>query len=109
MISVSIKLFVKTLPHKLRIETEFSITYGLSEHADRVGGVEHRSTALQLLQQPLMRSLCASGCALSFVGTAFDVVFVLFCYSPIETGGLSFSVSLRVFWTFLNQFLIGVL
>ena len=106
--SVSIKLLVKTLPHKLRIEAEFSITYGLSEHADRIEGVEHRSTALQLLQQPLMRSLCASGCALSFVGTAFDVVFVLFCYSPVEAGGLSFSVSLRIFWSSKNQLLIGV-
>ena len=48
--------------------------------------------ASKLLQIPVMRALCMSGCALSFVGSAFDVVFVLFCYSPIRSGGLSFSV-----------------
>ena len=53
-----------------------------------------KPSAISLLRQPVIRALCTSGCALSFVGTAFDVVFVLFCYSPIETGGLAFSVRL---------------
>jgi hypothetical protein len=30
---------------------------------------------------------------LSYLATSFDVVFVLFCYSSIESGGLAFSVS----------------
>lgn len=47
----------------------------------------------QLLSLPIIQALATSGFALSFLGTAFDVVFVLFCYSPIHSGGLSFSVS----------------
>ena len=47
-----------------------------------------------LLSIPIIRALCSSGCALAFILTAFDVVFALFCYSPIAAGGLSFSVSI---------------
>ena len=47
-----------------------------------------------LLAIPVIRDLCATGCALSFLATAFDVVFVLYCYTPISSGGLSFSVSM---------------
>jgi hypothetical protein len=47
-----------------------------------------------LLAIPIIRDLCATGCALSFLATAFDVVFVLYCYTPISSGGLSFSVSM---------------
>ncbi|KAI0053845.1 MFS general substrate transporter [Auriscalpium vulgare] len=44
-----------------------------------------------LLSIPVIRALSLSGSALSFISTAFDVLFVLFCYSPIESGGLAFS------------------
>ncbi|KAF8654091.1 hypothetical protein AX16_003624 [Volvariella volvacea WC 439] len=44
----------------------------------------------ELLSIPSIRALCASGCALCFIATAFDVVFVLFCYTPIPSGGLGF-------------------
>lgn len=54
-------------------------------------------TIKELLGIPIIRALCASGCALCFIATAFDVVFVLFCYTPIQTGGLAFSVSIAVF------------
>ena len=47
-----------------------------------------------LLAVPIIRDLCAAGCALSFLATAFDVVFVLYCYTPVSSGGLSFSVSM---------------
>ncbi|KAF4608969.1 hypothetical protein EYR40_001322 [Pleurotus pulmonarius] len=47
----------------------------------------------KLLRTPVIQRLCVSGCAMNFVTTAFDVVFVLFCYTPIESGGLSFSES----------------
>jgi hypothetical protein len=47
----------------------------------------------ELLTLPIIRSLCISGSALTFVHTAFDCVFVLFCYTPINTGGLAFTVS----------------
>ncbi|KAH0830406.1 major facilitator superfamily domain-containing protein [Lanmaoa asiatica] len=47
----------------------------------------------QLLSLPIIWALAMSGFALSFLATAFDVVFVLFCYSPVHSGGLAFSVS----------------
>ena len=45
-----------------------------------------------LLRNPVIRALCVSGTALCFTATAFDAVFVLFCYTPIQLGGLDFSV-----------------
>lgn len=71
------------------------MSYGAVEHIDgRIHEDEKpKPSAMSLLRQPVMRALCTSGCAMSFVSTAFDVVFVLFCYSPINTGGLAFSVS----------------
>jgi MFS family permease len=47
----------------------------------------------KLLSIPIMSALALSGFMLSYVATSFDVVFVLFCYSPIESGGLAFSAS----------------
>ncbi len=46
----------------------------------------------QLLAIPIIHALCVSAFALSFLSAAFDVLFVLFCYSPILSGGLAFSV-----------------
>ncbi|KAJ7079937.1 major facilitator superfamily domain-containing protein [Mycena belliarum] len=46
----------------------------------------------ELLSIPSVRTLAYSSFALSFLGTAHAVVFVLFCYTPIEKGGLGFSV-----------------
>ncbi|KAL0578150.1 hypothetical protein V5O48_003855 [Marasmius crinis-equi] len=45
-----------------------------------------------LLSIPMFRTLCLSNFGLSFITVAFDVVFVLFCYSPIRQGGLGLSV-----------------
>lgn len=45
-----------------------------------------------LLAIPVLRSLSISGASLCFTATAFDSVFVLFCYTPIQDGGLDFSV-----------------
>ncbi|KAF8201618.1 major facilitator superfamily multidrug-resistance, DHA1 sub-family [Pholiota molesta] len=47
-------------------------------------------TVKELLEIRIIRALCASGCSLSFISTAFEVLFVLFCYSPISAGGLGF-------------------
>ncbi|KAG2158160.1 major facilitator superfamily domain-containing protein [Suillus bovinus] len=47
----------------------------------------------KLLLIPIMSSLAVSGFMLSCLATSFDVVFVLFCYTPIELGGLAFSAS----------------
>lgn len=41
------------------------------------------------MANPLVRALCLSGGALAFLATGFNVVFVLFCFSPIASGGLS--------------------
>jgi len=49
-------------------------------------------SARQLFAIPFLQSLIISGFALSFVSAAFDAVFVLFAYTPIEAGGLAFSV-----------------
>jgi len=46
-----------------------------------------------LLAIPVIRALCISGFALTFINTGFDVIFVLFCYSPILHGGLAFNAS----------------
>ncbi|KAL6309000.1 MFS general substrate transporter [Sparassis latifolia] len=46
-----------------------------------------------LLSIPVIRALCLSGFALTFLNTGFDVTFVLFCYSPIQRGGLAFTAS----------------
>ncbi|KAF8503783.1 MFS general substrate transporter [Russula emetica] len=50
-------------------------------------------TFRMLISVPIIRALCLSGAGLSFTYTAFDVIFVLFCYSPIESGGLALSAS----------------
>ncbi|KLO14164.1 MFS general substrate transporter [Schizopora paradoxa] len=96
-ISVVVGFFClsETLPPKARpsLPRDYSISYGLSEHNDHLLSPEPTPNAGSLWSLPILRAVCISGFALSFVGTAFDVVFVLFCYSPIATGGLSFSVS----------------
>ncbi|GJJ08256.1 hypothetical protein Clacol_002466 [Clathrus columnatus] len=43
----------------------------------------------KLLSNPLIRALCLSGGCLAFLASAFDVVYVLFCFSPIASGGLA--------------------
>lgn len=48
---------------------------------------------IALLSIPAIRALTISGFALSFLSLAFDVVFTLFCYTPVDAGGLGFEVS----------------
>ncbi|KAJ3982702.1 major facilitator superfamily multidrug-resistance, DHA1 sub-family [Lentinula detonsa] len=47
----------------------------------------------ELLSNRMIHCLCTSACFLSFVSTAFDVIFVLFCYTPILKGGLGLETS----------------
>lgn len=55
---------------------------------------EHRPVNLkEVLACPAISALVSSGFMLSFVYTSFDVVFVLFCYSAVQSGGLAFSDS----------------
>jgi len=46
-----------------------------------------------LLSKPIIRALCGSAFALSFISSGFDVIFVLYCYSAVKDGGLSLPVS----------------
>lgn len=48
---------------------------------------------MELLSIPAIRALTISGFALTFLSLAFDVVFTLFCYTPIDAGGLGLEVS----------------
>ncbi|KAI6118743.1 major facilitator superfamily domain-containing protein [Pisolithus croceorrhizus] len=55
---------------------------------------EHRPMGVkEVLACPAIFALVSSGFSLSFVHTSFDVVFVLFCYSALHSGGLAFSDS----------------
>jgi len=94
-VAVGFVYLKETLPPKARpaIPRDYSISYGISEHNDHLLSTEPTPNARSLWSLPILRAVCISGFTLSFVGTAFDVVFVLFCYSPIANGGLSFSVS----------------
>jgi len=88
----------ETLPTKRRKRTEKGTSlsgsfYGPIDNGNDSLAAAQPPSVKNLLSIPIIRSLSASGCALSFIATAFDVVFVLFCYSPIETGGLAFSAS----------------
>ncbi|KAF5391823.1 hypothetical protein D9757_001794 [Collybiopsis confluens] len=42
----------------------------------------------ELFADRMMKCLCISASFLSFISTAFDVIFVLFCYTPVGKGGL---------------------
>ncbi|OBZ75636.1 hypothetical protein A0H81_04450 [Grifola frondosa] len=81
----------ETLPSKRRQSQEHI------QMSDHVGGAFEKpaqpASIKYLFSIPVVRALCLSGGALSFITTGFDVTFVLFCYSPIENGGLAFTAS----------------
>ncbi|KAJ3777309.1 major facilitator superfamily domain-containing protein [Lentinula raphanica] len=54
---------------------------------------DREPTLRELLSIPIIRALSISAFALNFNATAFDVLFVLFCFTPIRNGGLAFSPS----------------
>jgi hypothetical protein len=64
---------------------------------------EERHNIKQLLSSPIIQAICASACVLSFISTAFEIVFVLFCYSPVENGGMGFSVRRMICYLFVAQ------
>jgi len=76
------------LPSKRRgLPIPKSIT---DDHQERKSGPY---TFRMLVSVPIIRALSFSGAGLSFTYTAFDVLFVLFCYSPLESGGLALSTA----------------
>ncbi|KAG8784198.1 hypothetical protein FRC12_018888 [Ceratobasidium sp. 428] len=50
----------------------------------------HSWTIWELLKLPRLRQLFTSAIAMSFLAEAYIVVFVLFCYTSIQDGGLGF-------------------
>ncbi|KAG6379111.1 major facilitator superfamily domain-containing protein [Boletus reticuloceps] len=86
----------ETLPSKRKQngEKHASVSYGVRNAHSSIPVTPDKPMDLrQLLALPIIRALATSGFALCFLATAFDVVFVLFCYSPVHSGGLSFSSS----------------
>ncbi|KAF7311559.1 MFS domain-containing protein [Mycena kentingensis (nom. inval.)] len=61
-----------------------------------------------LLALPKIRAVTASSFTLAFIGTAFDIGFVLFCYTPVERGGLSFTVDEIGYALALNGSILAV-
>ncbi|KAI0341863.1 MFS general substrate transporter [Trametopsis cervina] len=83
----------ETLPSKRR-KTHDSLRSPTSPVFDSISEKSGQAIGVkQLLAIPVIRALCLSGLALSFINTAFDVIFVLYCYSPIPTGGLAFTAA----------------
>ncbi|KAJ7465044.1 major facilitator superfamily domain-containing protein [Mycena latifolia] len=72
----------ETLPNQRR--------YGPTED-DPV--LEASTSIVELLSIPNMRALAVSTFLMMFLAIGHSVVFVLLCYTPIEQGGLSFSVT----------------
>ncbi|KAF8969920.1 major facilitator superfamily multidrug-resistance, DHA1 sub-family [Flammula alnicola] len=87
-------LLKETLHQKGEEAPKLSLRYGATtDSSSSIAVVPKKYSVKELLDVPIIRALCASGCSLSFISTAFDVLFVLFCYSPVSAGGLAFSTS----------------
>ncbi|KAG9127535.1 hypothetical protein FRC07_012551 [Ceratobasidium sp. 392] len=54
---------------------------------------KHDFSIIGLLENKAIRTLCVSSFFMSFIAMGYDVVFVLFAYSPIHEGGLGFDPS----------------
>ncbi|QRV89502.1 major facilitator superfamily transporter [Ceratobasidium sp. AG-Ba] len=54
---------------------------------------KHDFSISGLLANKAIRTLCASSFFMSFIAMGYDVLFVLFAYSPIHEGGLGFHPS----------------
>jgi hypothetical protein len=50
-------------------------------------------TVQELLAFSSLRAVCAASGAIGMITTAFNYIVVLVAYTPIESGGLSMSVS----------------
>ena len=81
-------LRIQTMPFKTYREQGHDAIHSVSSPSET--GTTY--SVRQLLAIPIVHALCVSAFALSFLSAAFDVLFVLFCYSPILSGGLAFSV-----------------
>lgn len=109
---VSIILFIfqeSSSFHDQSLSTRRRSTYTCTETiSDEVDPKSPSPTARELLSIPIIRSLCLSGFALETNGTSFVVLFVLFCYTPIQQGGLAFPVSYISMTISLQTFMIDL-
>ncbi|KAJ7470281.1 major facilitator superfamily domain-containing protein [Mycena latifolia] len=87
--------FVPNFVCSLLVMVGFGLAYFFLEESlpSKRRGRAFSIDTVDLLSIPMIRVLTASALCLAFTGTAFDVVFVLFCYTPIQRGGLSFTVN----------------
>ncbi|KAJ7702315.1 major facilitator superfamily domain-containing protein [Mycena rosella] len=90
-VSLSYLFLEETLPSKRRGRSRSLCVDSVNQQSSPLG-------AMDLLAIPMMRALAASGFTMAFISTSFDVVFVLFCYTPVSKGGLSFSARPPQIW-----------
>ncbi|KAF8551948.1 MFS general substrate transporter [Imleria badia] len=64
-----------------------------ASQTETVPGEAEPASVMELLSIPAIRALTISGFALSSLSLAFDVVFTLFCYTPVGAGGLGLDPS----------------
>ncbi|KAJ4488465.1 major facilitator superfamily domain-containing protein [Lentinula aciculospora] len=84
----------ETLPAKQRSSPEKNhIPCALKHKTDCDEVTPGSPSARELFSFPIIRALSLSGFALEANGTSFGVLYVLFCYSPIQSGGLAFPPS----------------
>jgi len=91
-------LGVLTLPSKriVRVEKSRSLSpaasYGTMDSAEQPLKLSEPYGMKALLSKPVIRALCGSGFALSFLAGGFEVIFILYCFSAVEDGGLGWPV-----------------
>ena len=85
---------LQTLPSKRKHACASTHASSASaSHTDPHSEEAEPASVKALLSIPAIRALTISGFALSFLSLAFDVVFTLFCYTPVDAGGLGLEVS----------------
>ncbi|EKM55532.1 uncharacterized protein PHACADRAFT_256226 [Phanerochaete carnosa HHB-10118-sp] len=80
----------ETLPSKRRRRADSLPSSPIDGYQEKL---QQPASIGSLFANPLIRALCLSGGALSFTNTAFDVIFVLYCYTPVNTGGIAFTAA----------------
>ncbi|KIJ60217.1 hypothetical protein HYDPIDRAFT_99245 [Hydnomerulius pinastri MD-312] len=84
-VAMGVTFIEETLPGKRSTPPERDSTTSPGAPAVGSPGIK------QLLSLPVLRTVALSGYALSFLAMSFEVLFVLFCYTPVHSGGLAFS------------------
>ncbi|KAG9308879.1 major facilitator superfamily domain-containing protein [Chiua virens] len=87
--SLGYMLIKETLPSKRKDGHSGARTLSAAEsHNNADSSYAENTSVMALLSIPAIRALTISGFALSFLNLSFDVVFTLFCYTPLDAGGL---------------------